>query len=665
MKSILCRKLFFLNTLFAIGKMTAQPVAFPNARQIACHGYAQCTNQDLATVHITAQRAFIRAKDTLMYLFQINHAGFIWVANEQQVIPILGYGRKGGADLNDMPPAVALLSEQYQDQIAAARHASKISTPHPLWADLQQNRGLHDPFYAVELPFDTKWGQNDFYKAACPRNEQGNIAATGCTATAMAQLMKYYRHPAKGSGATFLAYAQRGSDHLYYTGAAASLQTYYDWAQMPNQAQQPNAELATLMYDCGRAARSTYSATTTISSPNDAERALQDFFYYKTTLLRRQDTTVWFQTLRHELDSARPVLYAGYNGAIGHLWVCTGYNEWQQLKMNWGWNGSWDGFYHVNALNPAASDLNSTQFMVTAKPIYPTMTLAGALNSPTQIIENQSFKLQTLVKNTSNQDFQGDIAVVFQYHQGSFLDVLEPKIQHRLNATRWQFLTFHTPSFPYPMGNYPFGIKYKQWEPLSQQYEWLWMPSPLGFANAAVLEVNAENLSLATQPIDFQCIGGENTLRVKSNAAWSVSTDAPWLVANADATHLHLQCAPNESAARTAYLTVTGLNQAYQIVVRQTACFSIVGNALPQKKDFPNVFPNPARTQITLQWWSEAARESEWIIIQNAFGQVVKTLKINILEGLNEQNISIHDWQTGMYQARVGTAFYSFMVGAP
>jgi Peptidase C10 family/Spi protease inhibitor/Putative binding domain, N-terminal len=662
MNSILYRKLLFVSTLFAIGKITAQPVALADAQQIACHSYAKCTHQDFANLHITAQRAFIRDKDTLMHLFQINENGFILVANEQRVAPILAYGLNGGTNLNEVPPAVAPLLEQYQHQIAAARHAKNRSKIHEHWADLRQIRLLHDPFYAIELPFDTKWGQSGFYKEACPRNANGVIAATGCTATAMAQLMKYYRHPAKGSGATFLEYNEMGSDNLYYTGVTASLQTYYDWAQMPNQAQQSNPDLATLMYDCGRAARSTYSASTTISSPNDAERALQDFFYYKTTLLRRQDTTIWFQTLRNELDSARPVLYAGYNGAVGHLWVCTGYNEWQQLKMNWGWNGSFDGFYHINALNPASVDLNSTQFMVTAKPIYPTLTLAGTMNAPAQLIENQSFRLQTIVKNTSNQDFQGDIAIVVQDTSGNDLSVLDPKIKHRLNATRWQFLTFNAPLLSYPTGNYQLGLRYKQWEPLSRRYEWLWMSSPLGFENPVALEVMAEKLSVSTQRIDFQYVGGESQLRVKSNVAWSISTNATWLTANAQQMNLFLQCAPNEGAARTAYLTVTGLNRSYQIEVTQAARSTIPSNSAQRKKSVSNVFPNPAREQITLQWRSEQPTHDEIMVVQNAFGQVVKTLTINILEGLNEQTIPTYDLPLGVYQARVGTRLFSFMV---
>ncbi len=662
MKSIFYKKLFFLNSLFAVGSSSAQPLTLPDAQQIACHGYAKCTNQPLANLHITAQRPFIRIKDTLMYLFQINERGFILVANEQQVPPILAYGLNGGADLNHVPPAVAPLLEQYQDQIVAARQVKKSSIVPEAWANLRSTRSLQEPFYAIELPFDTKWGQTGFYNEACPRNATGITATTGCTATAMAQLMKYYRHPAKGNGATFLQYNEMGSDHLYYIGVAASLQTYYDWAQMPNQAQHSNADLATLMYDCGRAARSTYSATATISSPNDAERALQDFFYYKTTLLRRQDTTIWFQTLRNELDSARPVLYAGYSGAVGHLWVCTGYNEWQQLKMNWGWNGSWDGFYHVNALNPAALNFNPTQFMVTAKPIYPTLTLAGTMNAPTQIVENQSFQLQNIVKNTSNQDFQGDISIIVQDSSGNDLGTLDTKIKHRLNATRWQFLTFNAPFLNYPMGNYQLGLRYKQWEPFSRRYEWLWMSSPLGFANPVELQVMAEQLSVSTQSIDFQSIGGDNRIRVKSNMAWSVTTDVPWLSATADPTHVLLQCAPNAGAARIGYLTVTGLHRTYQIKVTQAAHTTASANPAQQQKKILNVFPNPAQSQITLQWWSDEWRNNEWIIVQNAFGQVVKKLKINVLEGLNEQMVPIHDLQSGVYKVRVGMQSFLFMV---
>jgi uncharacterized protein YqiB (DUF1249 family) len=151
-------------------------------------------------------------------------------------------------------------------------------------------------------------------------------------------------------------------------------------------------------------------------------------------------------------------------------------------------------------------------------------------------------------------------------------------------------------------------------------------------------------------------------LNVKSNAAWNVSTNATWLMATQTANQLSLQCAPNEGAPRTAQITIAGANRAYTIDIKQAARHTTTENLSAQKKWAATAFPNPTQGQVTLQWWAEVAQEHSVLRIQNSLGQMIKTFKINVLEGFNETVLDLNDCSMGAYQARVGAQQWSFIV---
>lgn len=53
---------------------------------------------------------------------------------------------------------------------------------------------------AVEPFVETHWGQTKPYNDLCPTNASGEHYLTGCVATSMAQIMRYYRYPIHGTG---------------------------------------------------------------------------------------------------------------------------------------------------------------------------------------------------------------------------------------------------------------------------------------------------------------------------------------------------------------------------------------------------------------------------------------------------------------------------------
>jgi hypothetical protein len=219
----------------------------------------------------------------------------------------------------------------------------------------------------------TMWNQNPIYNKYCP-STGGVQAPTGCDATAMAQVMKYWNYPISGS--TNLTDTDNdSSDGISGTFTATVGGQYYQWQNMPNSLL-PNTnqnqinQVAKLMYDCGVAAKMDYGMTVSSANPDDARKALINTFGYNpsSSLEQRNNysTNNWLLKIESELNSGNPVIYSGYDPvAGGHTWVCDGYNSSGLFSMNWGWGGSSNGFYALNALNPsptnAGDHFNSTQ----------------------------------------------------------------------------------------------------------------------------------------------------------------------------------------------------------------------------------------------------------------------------------------------------------------
>ncbi len=208
----------------------------------------------------------------------------------------------------------------------------------------------------------TTWNQSPYYNDLCPYdNNAGELTVTGCVATAMAQVLKYWNFPTTGAG--FHSY----NDPKYGTQSADFGSTTYDWADMPLVLNGPNTSIATLMYHCGVSVNMTYgtaeaggSDAYVISSQspitNCAEYALKTYFGYPTTLngqVRQNfDDNTWKNMITTDLDASRPIIYAGFGSGGGHCFVCDGYDNNGLFHFNWGWQGQYDGYFDIDALNP-------------------------------------------------------------------------------------------------------------------------------------------------------------------------------------------------------------------------------------------------------------------------------------------------------------------------
>lgn len=298
-------------------------------------------------------------------LFTAADGGFVLVAGDNRVMPVLAYSPTSGFD-PELPEEVADWLRGYEQEIVRLRtHGVEASDAvREQWRELLEREG-DTPLYAtvVSPMLTTLWTQGALYSKYCPRN--GTTATkAGCVAIALAQLMKYWNHPLVGEGSYSYTSGSYGVQSANF-GA-----TTYDWANMPNSVSsvtdtnKVNA-VATLVYHAGVSVGMSYgtgSSSATTTSTNSltsitGERALRTYFRYAKSLhsMRKEcmGDSVWMALLDAELAVGRPVIYSGRDVSGGHAFVCDGRDNAGHFHFNWGWGSSYNGYYAIGALNPA------------------------------------------------------------------------------------------------------------------------------------------------------------------------------------------------------------------------------------------------------------------------------------------------------------------------
>lgn len=188
---------------------------------------------------------------------------------------------------------------------------------------------------------------------------------TGCVATAMAQLMMYYKYP-QTLKSDIPAY-QTKSYQLNMPSVSAGER--YDWDNMLPQysgsaytAEQANA-VAKLMYHCGLSFEADYgpSSTSAWCRPN----VLVKYWGYDPDVIRplyRENFSLreWTAILDAELQASRPVYYTGCSTtSASHAFLCDGADGNGLYHINWGWSGWSNGYFDITILNSDYSGAES------------------------------------------------------------------------------------------------------------------------------------------------------------------------------------------------------------------------------------------------------------------------------------------------------------------
>lgn len=362
------RLLLFAGSLLIPMVVMAGPRSFQQAKAIA--------EKQAALLGVTIdQKAMTKARKqgskgeiTLSqesyYVFpNANSKGFTIVSGDDRLPEIVGYSSQGSYDENNLPEGFVSFMKAYQNlcnkvnlgDAEALKNLAEIKA----WRN-KKNASAASTSAVAPLLGNIEWDQTSPYNNMCPRYDSVHVAATGCVATAMAQVMAYYKYP-KQLKADIPGYVNRWNGIPMEIPTITREEGIYDWDNMlpkynkeANATQQQKDAVAKLMYHCGAAVRMSYGPE---SAATVSATKLAKYFGYDADLmmdLNRATFTLdkWMQIIDTELAAGRPVLYGGQASDGGHQFVCDGKDGEGLYHINWGWSGSQNGYFDLSLLNP-------------------------------------------------------------------------------------------------------------------------------------------------------------------------------------------------------------------------------------------------------------------------------------------------------------------------
>lgn len=392
--------LHYISFLFIILQASGQPVDTIEARTVAMNFllnrssgtvYAKAGNIDSRNINLkfVSSDAGDRMKRTgkysvPWYVYNVTDKttpgkkdGFVIVAADMRITPVLGYSFSGEFTGNDLPPAFKAWMDNYHDQISdiISNNIQPGSEVSEMWKHLSASaQGKSTQSSTEVLPMlTTAWNQGCDYNKYCPTDTVGycDRAIAGCVAVAMAQIMKYWNFPISNNPIP----AYQSEQYGVISGVS---ETRYRWSRMSASLRSTSLTeekdaISELIYHCGVSVKMDYGPRS--SSASTPERPWTDYFRYSQTMeeVYRSDynDAEWSKVLKKELDNKRPVFYVGYSEDGGHAFVCDGYQGNNCFHFNWGWGGYMDGyFYSDNLTVPKMLFGNSQRAMIGIEPDF-------------------------------------------------------------------------------------------------------------------------------------------------------------------------------------------------------------------------------------------------------------------------------------------------------
>ena len=312
------------------------------------------------------------------YVFNVTgDEGFVIVAGDDRVKPILAYSTKGQYDPQHVSEGFAFTLDAFRKEIQYVREHNLTATSDIVaeWKSVNETGGLnrsHQTRVVVDELCQTLWHQNYPWNSQCPEDPEGDggHVYAGCVATAMGQVMKFWEWPAQGTGSH--SYHPEG----YAQQSANFGETEYNFELMPNvldstSTEEEYFETAQLLHHLGISVNMMYSGHGSGAYSDDVPDALRNYFRYDCDNHETNwgggwwggySNQEWAQMLKDGgLDEHIPLYYSGQDdtGAGGHAFVCDGYDENDYFHFNWGWSGRDNAWCPIGALNTTKYAFNS------------------------------------------------------------------------------------------------------------------------------------------------------------------------------------------------------------------------------------------------------------------------------------------------------------------
>ena len=362
------RLLLFAGSLLIPMVVMAGPRSFQQAKAIAEKQAAllgvTIDQKAMAKVRKQGDKAEMNLSQQSYYVFpNANSKGFTIVSGDDRLPEIVGYSSQGSYDENNLPEGFVSFMKAYQNlynkvnlgDAEALKNLAEIKA----WRN-KKNASAASTSAVAPLLGNIEWDQTSPYNNMCPKYDSVHVAATGCVATAMAQVMAYYKYP-KQLKADIPGYVNRWNGIPMEIPTITQEEGVYDWDNMlpkynkeANATQQQKDAVAKLMYHCGAAVKMSYGPE---SAAAVSATKLAKYFGYDADLMMDLNRSTfsldkWMQIIDTELAAGRPVLYSGQASDGGHQFICDGIDGEGLYHINWGWSGSQNGYFDLSLLNP-------------------------------------------------------------------------------------------------------------------------------------------------------------------------------------------------------------------------------------------------------------------------------------------------------------------------
>lgn len=267
-----------------------------------------------------------------------NGDGFAVVSADDRVTPLLGYSDYGTLNSNDINPTLQWWLDEYAKEVEWLRGVSQSGFGEDFVSPRFSLRAAESRKEILPM-ITSQWNQSAPYNNDCPRNGDA-VCVTGCTATAMAQVVRYHHLPlSKNPGQASVTY--NGETYTYDFDNAS-----FDWDNMLDKystgkyTEEQAAAVADLMYACGVSVDTRYSPYESSAYDGTPAVALPKYFgFNKECICKLRDTyalDTWIDMIYRQLTDYGPVIYSGQSSQGGHAFVCDGYSTDDYFHINWG-----------------------------------------------------------------------------------------------------------------------------------------------------------------------------------------------------------------------------------------------------------------------------------------------------------------------------------------
>ena len=332
---------------------------------------------DLKLVYVERNSQLL--DQAVFYIFNSSN-GFVIVSGDDRAEEILGYG-SNPLDMNTIPCNMRAWLGTYKEQIEylQAHEGMQVETPSMMAPSL--NTASVPPLLTA------MWDQEAPYNNQCTIN--GTRCLTGCPATSAAMVFHYWKYPDFPTPEVPAYRCNMSSGwSSNYVNVPALPSVMFDWDNMLDvyssgyTTAQADA-VATLMRYVGQAEHMEYGSD---GSGIDADSvmlivdAFKFFGYDEETVRMVKKTSAysggqtlytdaeWAAIMQEELSEGRPIVFCAISGGWfggGHAFNVDGYDaSTNKYHINWGWSGSYNNYFAINAFNGGGSTYNQYQQMV-------------------------------------------------------------------------------------------------------------------------------------------------------------------------------------------------------------------------------------------------------------------------------------------------------------